>query len=73
MVCAANGFLAAVFFVFICDFAPVALPLLDRISLMAAKAGGEVRAEMQLCNIHFHMYEDLYLNRLNCHVTTLHT
>ena len=61
VVCAASGFPAAGFFVPLCAFAPVWLPLLERQSLMAAKARGEVGAEMQLCNIH--MYEDL-LNAL---------
>ena len=42
VVCAANGFPAAGFFVPLCAFAPVWLPLLERQSLMAAKARGEV-------------------------------
>ena len=42
VVCAASGFPASVFVVSLCAFAPVWLPLLERQSLMAAKARGEV-------------------------------
>ena len=45
---AANRSPAAVLFELLFDFALLALPRLDRQSLMAAKTGWEVRAEMQL-------------------------